>query len=1068
MTDRDMSNGHVSRRLLMGAASVMTLAIAQPGVAQTGAGQTPSSPTTSGAAQGGVETLPAPGTAPAAGAAASGAPQADGTEATSTLASDAGDILVIGVRGAQKAAVDLKRSASQIVDSIVAEDIGKLPDSTIADSLQRVPGIQIGRSAGEGSSVNVRGLGQVLVTLNGEQFLGGQAIDNAQPNFTDVPPTLFSGVDVFKSQTARQLEGGVSGIIDLKTRRPFDLKRGLTVSGSAEGTYGSRVKKLNQLYSGLVGYHTDRFGLLVAGSYSKADLANIGIDTGNSWLISTDALSGRDLRGDGDIGSSTPLNAQGQTAAVGGANGGPYVAQDTKFGSNDYVYQPAVISSSNRRTSRERYGANASLQFKVTDQLTLTGDVSYTKLDDGIRAVNLQLNSGYSPRPLQAGSVIDGNGVVTDAQFSLPGFAANSLVTNARSRTYNTNLELTYDNESNFKGTIRWVHGDARRSSDSSQADSKPVTGPTITRGTTAACQATPTPASCTQLQNPAGFSLVNVGIDYTTKFPTLNFGTDVTNPANWILFSTWGYGDERKANTDAFRADGSYTVGGFIKSIDAGIRYNIRDISVSEYKLEAPVTVDGLGLLDQPGDLYFFKDAGIGHTGRPEIQGKSVLPIYTFAQLGNRVRNYNNFIFGGVPSAGIPAIDPNAMSNTLAFQDSLNPGNVPYIDPTRSFRVTEREGAAYGQINFGDEDGALMGLSFSGNAGVRYTTTRRLIYSSKTDPSQFIGTGGSYNGVSLNQGTVVGRKTINRWLPSANLSVDIDSRQKLRFAAAKVVGELNLFDLGAGQVLYYGANNGRYPNLPSDLQVFLQGAAGNPDLEPYQANSYNASYEFYFGRGGLLSAAVFLFDVQSFPQAQGILTPIADQDGVVRAGGIIQTTGNGGGGKIKGLELGYQQQFDFLPGFLSGFGANANFTLSDSESANKDLFGKQLPVPDNSKYQYNVIGFYQKGPIQARVAYNWRSKRYAGNQYVNGLPNFDAADPLNNNPNNTILAIYSKPVGYLDASASVDITPNATIFVQGQNLTSSNDEQYAQFKNQFYQQNIFERRFTVGIRIRN
>ena len=1032
---------------LLGAASLLALAGAQPGVAQA-------QEQTSGAAQGGVATQPAPGTSPAAGAAASAAPQADGSEATSTPASEAGDIVVVGVRGAQKAAVDLKRAAPQIVDSIVAEDIGKLPDATIADSLQRVPGIQIGRSAGEGSSVNVRGLGQVLVTLNGEQFLGGQSIDNAQPNFTDIPPTLFSGVDVFKSPTARQLEGGVSGIIDLKTRRPFDLKKGLTLSGSAQGDYGSRVKKVNQLYSGLIGYHTERFGLLVAGSYSKARLSNIGIDTGNSWLISTDAMSGRDLRGDGDIGSSVK-DAKG-------------VAQDTKFGSNDYVYQPAVVSNSNRRTERERYGANASAQYALTDRLMLTGDVSYTKLDDEVRAVNLQLNSGYAARPLLPGSVVDANGVVTNAQFALPGFASNSLASNSRSRTYNTNLELSYVNDGVFTATVRWAHGDARRDTDSTQADSKAVTGPTITRGTPAICRTTPAPASCTGPQNPAGFPLVNVGINYAANYPSLNFGTDVTNPANWILFSTWGYGDERRANTDAFRADANYTVGGFIKSVDAGIRYSTRDVRVSEYKLLAPVTVDGLGLLDRPGDLYYYKDAGIGHTGRPEIQGRSVLPIYTFAQLGNRVRNFNNFIFGGVPAAGIPAVDPSVMGDTVAFQDSLYPGNARYQDPTRSFRVTEREGAAYGQVNFGDDDGDLLGLSFSGNVGVRYTKTKRSIFSSRTDPNQFIGTGGSYNGVSLNLGAVVGRKTINRWLPSGNLSINLDDRNKLRLAAAKVVGQLNLFDLGAGQVLYYGANNGRYPDQPSDLQVFLQGGSGNPNLEPYQANSYNASYEFYFGRGGLLSAAVFLFDVKSFPQGTGILTPIPDLDGVVRAGGVIQTTGNGGGGKIKGLELGYQQQFDFLPGFLSGFGANANFTLSDSQSANQDLFGKGLPVPDNSKYQYNLIGFYQKGPIQARVAYNWRSRRYAGNQYVNGIANFAAGDPLSNNPNANSLAIFSKPVGYLDASASYDITPRATVFVQGTNLTSSNDEQYAQFKNLFYQQSIFERRLTVGIRIRN
>lgn len=1046
MTDRDTSNRLISRTLLMGAASAMTLAIAQPAVAQTapsGAGQTPNSPDTSGPAQGSVETQPVPGTSPGAGAAASGAPQADGSDATATPASDAGDVVVLGVRGAQKAAVDLKRSATQIVDSIVAEDIGKLPDTTIADSLQRVTGVQIDRTAGEGGGVNIRGLGQVLVTLNGEQFLGGQSIDNAQPNFTDIPPTLFSGVDVFKSPTARQLEGGVSGIIDLKTRRPFDLKHGITLSGSAEGQYGDRVKKINQTYSALAGYHTDRFGLLVAGSYSKADLANIRIDTGNSWLVSTDALSGRDLRGDGDIGTTNVP------------------------GNKDYVYQPAVVSASNQRTNRERIGANVSAQYKLTDQLTLTADGAYTRLDDRTRAVNLQLNSGYAPRPLLAGSQVDANGVVTKANFALPGFAENSIATNSKSRTYNTNLELTYDNGSNFKGTLRWVHADAKRDSVSSQADSKPETGNVLPRGIAPQCQGNldpnALPPSCNVLQNPTGFTAVNVGIDYTTKYPTLSFGTDVTNPANWELFSTWGYGDHRRAKTDAVRADGNFTFpgDGFFKTLDAGIRYNVRDVTVSEFKYLAPVTVAGVGTLSGPGDLYYFKDAGITQTGTPAINGRSVLPIYTFASLGNRIKQYNDFIFGGVPAAGIPGIDPNAMSDPLAFQNSLFPGNAEYQDPTRSFRVKEKNASAYAQLNFASEQG-IAGIGISGNVGLRFITTTRTVFANTTDPNRFIGTGGNYNGVFINLGTTANKKQIDRYLPAANLTFDLNRQMKLRLAAAKVVGELNLFDLGAGQVLYYGANNGRYPApVPQNLQVFLSGASGNPDLEPYQSTNYNASYEFYFGRGGLFSAAAFLFDVKSFPQSIGLIQPIADQDGVVRAGGVVQTTSNGKGGKIKGVEVGYQQQLDFLPGLLSGFGVNANFTYSDSESSNVDLFNNQLPVPDNSKYQYNVVGFYQKGSVQARVAYNWRSTRFAGIQYINGID-------LTTAPNANALAIYSKPVGYLDASASYDVTPNATVFVQGQNLTSSNDEQYLQFKNQFYQQNIFERRLTVGIRIRN
>lgn len=970
-------------------------------------------------------------------------------QAQGTSGDSGPDIVVRGVRAAQRAAVDIKRNSAEIIDSIVAEDIGKLPDTTIADSLQRIPGIQITRSAGEGSSVNIRGLGQVLTTLNGERFIGGSNIDGAQPNFTDIPPTLFSGVDVYKSPAAKLLEGGVSGIIDLKTRRPFDLHKGFTATGSADNTYGSRSKDWSGSASGLLGYHGDRWGLLVAGSYSDEKLANISNNTGNSWLAVTDQFAGRDLRGDGVVGTKNASEAMSPNTGY--------------FGTGNYAYQPAVVSLTNQTTERQRLGVNASGQFRISDSLTLTGDAAYTRLDQHDRDVAVQLNSGYAALQLFPGSQIDRNGVVGVGHFQLPQFVVHSDSVPSRSEALNTNLQLDFNNGGRFKGSVRWVHANAKRDSQSSDADGKATLGSMITRGTTAACQNAPTaaPAGCMTYANPGGLPFVDVTADYRGKNPALAFGTDVTNPANYTLQSTWGFGDHRKNDFDAYRADGSYEVGGLIKSIDFGGRYAVQNIVVENYKYLSPVNVPGLGLLNQPGDLYYFKDPQIGHTGRPSIDGRSVLTMYPFSSIPQYVGSYNNFAVAGIPAGGVPGVSPYAMDDPLAFQNALFPGNAAYVDPTTSFRVREKRIELYAQANFGGD----LGLSFSGNVGLRAVRTTRDVFSNTTDPNQFIGTGGSYNGVSINQGVTDTRKEFWRYLPSGNLNIDTFKDQKLRLSFAKVVGELDLYALGAGQVLYYGANNGRYKGLPDDLQVFLQGNSGNPNLEPYQSTNYNASYEWYFGHGGLLSVAAFLFDVKSFPQAINTIEPIADQDGVVRSGGVISTTGNGTGGKIKGLEVGYQQNFDFLPGVLSGLGLQANYTYSDSSSSNVDLFGKQLPVPDNSKHQYNVVGIYQKGPVQARVAYNWRSARYVGLQPVNGTSHLYPGDTM---PTSDNLAIFSEPVGYLDASASYDVTPRFTLFVQGTNLTKSSDREYAQFKNQFYAQSLFDSRFTFGVRIRN
>jgi len=133
------------------------------------------------------------------------------------------EIITTGIRGSLYSSVAAKRDSEGILDGIVAEDIGKLPDVTIADSLQRIPGIQIQRSAGEGATVNIRGLPQIRTLLNGEEFITTGNIGRAQPNLVDIPSQLIRAVDVYKSTQLRNKRSGLTGTIDLKTWRPLDF-----------------------------------------------------------------------------------------------------------------------------------------------------------------------------------------------------------------------------------------------------------------------------------------------------------------------------------------------------------------------------------------------------------------------------------------------------------------------------------------------------------------------------------------------------------------------------------------------------------------------------------------------------------------------------------------------------------------------------------------------------------------------------------------------------------------------------------------------------------------------------
>jgi iron complex outermembrane receptor protein len=280
-----------------------------------------------------------------------------------------------------------------------------------------------------------------------------------------------------------------------------------------------------------------------------------------------------------------------------------------------------------------------------------------------------------------------------------------------------------------------------------------------------------------------------------------------------------------------------------------------------------------------------------------------------------------------------------------------------------------------------------------------------------------------------------------------------VASDMKVRVAYGKTVARQDLPDLGRGLVVFYASNGNRIPSLPPDYPIFLSGRAGNPNLKPWRSDNFNASYEWYFHRASLLSFTAFLMKIDSFLIGTTAIEPQPDPDGVVRLGGPVDRITNGEGGKIKGFEIGYSQAFDSLPGIWGGLGTALNYTLSDAQTGGQDIEDNSLPIGDNSKHQINAILWYQQNAVQARVAYNWRSKRFST---VNSAAWGDQ------------LAVWNKAVGYLDASTSYDVTPNFTVYLQGINLTGTEEDRYAQWQNQFYDQSIFERRYIFGVRLRN
>lgn len=192
---------------------------------------------------------------------------------------DIEEVIVRGLRSSLESAQNLKREANSVVDSIVADDIGKLPDRSIAEAIQRIPGVAVSRFdqpadpehfAGEGAGVSIRGLPQVRAELNGRDIFS--ASDGRSLSFDDVPAELMSAVDVHKTPTADMIEGGLGGIVNLRTRMPFDSED-MLLSGTVKANYADNIDEWNPeasvLYSNTWTNSAGKFGVLIDLSTSE-------------------------------------------------------------------------------------------------------------------------------------------------------------------------------------------------------------------------------------------------------------------------------------------------------------------------------------------------------------------------------------------------------------------------------------------------------------------------------------------------------------------------------------------------------------------------------------------------------------------------------------------------------------------------------------------------------------------------------------------------------------------------------------------------------------------------------
>src|SRR5690554_45282 len=936
------------------------------------------------------------------------------------------EVVVTGTRSSLSRSVDVKRNAASVVDAISAEDIGKLPDTTIADSLQGVPGIQIRRTTREGSTVNVRGMGQVSTLLIGEQFLSAGSITSVQPELSDIPAELLSRVEVIKSSEAKTLAAGVSGTINLQTRRPLDMDEGWTFAGSAEGSQGSYTDdETGHKVTGFAGFNNgDTFGASLAVTNSKADMANYRYGMYTDWWF----------RGYNEV---TDLTGDGDT--------------------NDHIFGTIDYGVTNKLTERERTGVAASFQFRPSDRVELLADIFYTKMDEENTVKGLIADNAWSDydwvtpdqdylvnRGSSAGNS-DGKEFWTS---NVVGLDATRVLAKSETQvedreSLNVNLQANFEISDNFFASVRYLHGKAEHSHSGVFADALLTSGlqtglVTVTDGVSAPV-------------NPGGWGAVDgapvpVTFNWSGEHPSMawpsGFGQSMDEYGLVSYYSSANYDNE--ATLDVFRADGSYEFDNEnYFTLDFGYRFADREVIRSQYDYISPFTAkDADGNEITAYTLY--KDSGMEIAG---AGSETIAQTYSFNELDSRglITRMSDF---GPASDGTNYyfIDTGAMTNAYGFIESLSDGNIKRQDGAQSYIVDEKSHTFHIQ---GSWEGEFV-FPYQANFGVQYIKTELDVTQYESSSFANVGTidGQEFPILTAVPADVIGTIHTSRdyedWLPRLNVAFDTSDNTKLRFAYSKTMMQMDANNLGLGRK-YYSDNMGTH------FQVTSATENGNPNLEPWRSQNFDLSFEYYFADTNMVSAGLFYLDIED--SITTINTPIAalpDSDGVTRQNTInLQQISNTGGGELQGIELAYQQSFDFLPGAWSGLGTTINYTWTDGEGRDTDFYGATMPMGDNSEHQANAVLWYEYDQWQARIAYNYRSERYIGSSWNDGSP----------------AAWWQAPTSYVDASVSYDINDNVSVYLQGTNITEEYEETYMQWSDVKVNQNIYEARYTLGVR---
>jgi len=928
-------------------------------------------------------------------------------------------IQIKGIRASMARAMDVKRESGGVVDAISAEDIGKFPDTNLAESLQRITGVSIDRSGGEGQLITVRGFGPQFntVLVNGRQ-LASENLSRAF-SFDTVASELVSSLDIHKTSTATMQSGGVGSTININTARPFAIN-GFKVAGSVKGVYDENSEETTPQISALISntFNDDRFGVLLALSHQERE-TRLNQAQMDGWLE--------------NVGVPNPQTADGQAW-------------------NGNVFSPRNYDHKVTFEERTRTNANLVFQYAMGEDMTLTADVLYSDFD--VETDSTSYGHWFTAPNIQGvaddGSLFDANGdrlrPTVDANGTIVDlYQEVGLATDMHSKkfdrlteTISYGLNLEWDVNDNLNLNFDLAYSEAERDANNGGGDQLSLIGYAnrvrfqVDDGIlpVASLFADPNGNIYSGRQEIEG--AIGVGPDgFPAYDPTINPAGvgGLLDPANSrahvMLRRGWEVDDE----VTQFRIDGDWLEDSEgLAAVRFGMQYSKEVKSLTRWDNEGVgIHCTYCGYPDLPvipSDFQFIFDAGNDFLS--DVSGSGRMPTQWLAHNGEA-----QFAF-------LEQYYQSVTGESISF-DAVRRNN--------SFEVEEETISAYVEL---DWEGELAGMPIFSSAGFRYETTDVTVDGTEApivgltilDQTEMLSQFGDPRAISVeNDYDVI--------LPNFSLKLEITDDLIARLAASKTITRPTLESMSPVTVITTTRQGGD-----------LTSTSGNPELEPFESDNLDLSLEWYYADASYASIGYFKKDVANF-----IINSQEDRTFVTADGSVLTdpSTGsnasapdaddavavftntlpnNGENAVVDGVELAWQHTLD------SGFGWIINGTLVDSDADLDPENINQVFAVTGLSDSFNVVGFYENGPYQVRLAWNWRD------EFVQSLTQVQGDGP-------TIVEEYHQ----LDVSGSYDINDRVSVFFEGINLTEEFVHKRGRFSNHLLLVEDSGRRWAVGVR---